>query len=80
MDKNIFCYFYPLIFCLVCLEYSSPHTVIMYHVLITFATSTSVQKETRIARMQRICSFTDLHSIASDSMRLSGAGISTDFS
>ena len=34
MDKNVFCCFYPLIFfCLACLEYGSPHTVVIYHVL-----------------------------------------------
>ena len=35
-------------------------------------------KETRIARMRRICSFTDFYFVVPDCMRLSGAWILTD--
>ena len=44
-----------------------------------FATTTSVQRESRITPMRRICSFTDFYSMHLDYVR-QGAWIFTDFS
>ena len=57
------------VFCLACLEDSSP--ILCYHVSCAhrFATTTSVQRESQIAQMQRICSFTDFYSMHLDYVR-----------
>ena len=38
-----------------------------------------VQRQSRIKPMRRICSFTDFYCVLFDFMRLSGAGIATDY-